>query len=94
MQIYDQKSTGIDSAKFFMNFLVFGITAVLITVFVSRTFELIAINNTILRFLIKALSFAIVFSITAFVLDKETKASVLSIFKRIFKRNKKQVAKY
>ena len=89
MQIYDQKSTGIDSAKFFINFLVFGITAVLITVFVSRTFELIAINNTILRFLIKALSFAAAFSVTAFVLDRETKTSVLSIFKRIFKRNKK-----
>lgn len=89
MQIYDQKSTGINSAKFFINFLVFGVTAVLITVLTTRTFEIIIINNTILRFFIKAIVFALVFFVVFYLLDNEIKTSVNSVLKRIFKRKSK-----
>ena len=90
MQIYDQKSTGINSAKFFLNFLIFGITAVLITVLITRTFELITINNTILRFFIKAVTYSIIFSAVLFMIDNDIKTSIKKILNRILKKKKKQ----
>ena len=90
MQIYDAKSTGIDTKRFFLNFLLFALTAIVGVVFVDRLVNLFSINSTILRLLTKAILFALIFSISSYCIDADLRESFHSTLKRIFKKKIKQ----
>lgn len=86
MQIYDQKSTKINSAKFFLSYLIIGITAIVSVACVSRIFEIFTVKITLVRFLLKAMVFMITYFFVLFFIDKEVKLSAIAVIKRVFRR--------
>lgn len=87
MSIYDQKVTKLNMISFYKIFLKYMIIALTIDLLVYRVDRLIIIDNTIVTFVVKGISFALLFGLCVFFIDRTMFLNALNKIRTKFKKN-------